>query len=313
MQIANVPIYGYKDLSQTAREKVLNDLQDINVVDDSWFEGVYEKVKRDLEHQGCSGIKINFSGFFSQGDGASFTARTFDISKYIKSLEKLEMNLPVEFASIESDDIDAEITRTSHQYVHENTVKFKILDNTPLDDDLVNRVDEWMNERLPYICKDIYSQLQREYEHLTSQDSVESTIEANEYVFFENGGLATHLEQYIVDISTDKKRAENAANNLLNFINGMCYDTETFIEYILKGHPTLQQGFYRLIYKAIDAMARVSEEQLDTRRRAAWGTAVQIKYLMDRAHGDELILPIDKDWKSHIDWNPSTWINLPLI
>lgn len=51
--------------------------------DDSfWYEHIYEEWKAELESMGFGDPDINFSGFSSQGDGASFTCTSFDFIKY---------------------------------------------------------------------------------------------------------------------------------------------------------------------------------------------------------------------------------------
>lgn len=50
--------------------------------DSYWYEHIYEEWQAELESMGFESPEINFSGFSSQGDGASFTCPYFDFRKY---------------------------------------------------------------------------------------------------------------------------------------------------------------------------------------------------------------------------------------
>ena len=79
-----VKTYKYfNELTPEQQNKVIEKYHDIN--EDSW-EFSYEDLKREfitkLESMGYSNIKIEYSGFYSQGDGASFTAKHGDDEIY---------------------------------------------------------------------------------------------------------------------------------------------------------------------------------------------------------------------------------------
>jgi len=58
--------------------------------DTFWSESVIAEWKWLLKNKGFDGVKIAFSGFSSQGDGASFTAESFDLARYIKGPDPLK-------------------------------------------------------------------------------------------------------------------------------------------------------------------------------------------------------------------------------
>lgn len=64
----------YNELSFEQQSKVIDSLRDINVNHD-WYEFTYEDYESKLKKLGFYDIKFEFSGFWSQGDGASFTAK----------------------------------------------------------------------------------------------------------------------------------------------------------------------------------------------------------------------------------------------
>ena len=150
---------------------------------------------------GFSDAKINFSGFWSQGDGASFTA-TIDIAKLADFLAT-----PIEPKNcIEGDPEDFHpwivhkcgskatnakyrqlvglgdylddhaVERTSHHYSHENTCTVRL---NVRDYHRAAKVDALLRElardaeslRLA-LCEAIYRDLEAEYECLTSDEAL---------------------------------------------------------------------------------------------------------------------------------------------
>lgn len=79
-----VKTYKYfNELTPEQQEKVIEKYHDIN--EDSWMF-YYKEMEQDfinkLESLGYSDIKIQYTGFYSQGDGASFTAKHGDDEIY---------------------------------------------------------------------------------------------------------------------------------------------------------------------------------------------------------------------------------------
>lgn len=61
------------DVTELALEKAREWLQE-DATDDGWWECTYEQWQEALAQIGFDNVKISFSGFSCQGDGASFTA-----------------------------------------------------------------------------------------------------------------------------------------------------------------------------------------------------------------------------------------------
>jgi hypothetical protein len=161
-------IYKFEELTGEAKSKALDSLRDINIFDD-WFDFVYDDFKDDMkENHGIEVKEIQFSGFYSQGDGASFETDWFE----------------------HSEDIQLRIARISSLYCHENTmIVDSQFDNW---DDNFEKVDDIEKEFLE-LCRDkaryLYKILESSYNYLTSDESIIEAIEANDYEFNENGEL----------------------------------------------------------------------------------------------------------------------------
>lgn len=65
---------NFSELSQDQKNKVLEKMSDINVDHEFWHDFITGDFTEKLKSLGYSNIKPYFSGFWSQGDGACFTA-----------------------------------------------------------------------------------------------------------------------------------------------------------------------------------------------------------------------------------------------
>ena len=165
------------------------------------FPGVAFRVESGFEN-----ADIRFTGFWSQGDGASFTA-DINLEKIINTIVSCGYNTcdMVAFQALEKMvyhgliDLSFKAYRVSSRYSHENTCTVDMdfecyQDNISdpayeylegLSDQLLSDIEEI---RLN-LCQEIYKSLEREYEYLTSDMAVKETIEANGYEFTEDGGM----------------------------------------------------------------------------------------------------------------------------
>ena len=63
----------FSKLPEDLQQKVIDKNRNINVDDYDWFDTTKSDFHTDLETLGFYNIDSQFSGFWSQGDGASFT------------------------------------------------------------------------------------------------------------------------------------------------------------------------------------------------------------------------------------------------
>ena len=75
MKTVTIQMYQFNDLSDTAKEKVLENFRDINVGFDGWSDDATEDAEEIGRILGIDIENIYFSGFSSQGDGACFEGR----------------------------------------------------------------------------------------------------------------------------------------------------------------------------------------------------------------------------------------------
>ena len=77
------------ELPENIQKKVLEEYRDWTT-DHDWWDYIYENWIEKLGGLGFNDVEISFSGFWSQGDGASFTAKSIDVAKYIRASVKLQ-------------------------------------------------------------------------------------------------------------------------------------------------------------------------------------------------------------------------------
>jgi len=69
----------FKDLDEDRKWEIVE-----SHMGDHWFESLIEDSVNELAEHGFEDAEIAFSGFWSQGDGASFTCKRIDVSLFLK-------------------------------------------------------------------------------------------------------------------------------------------------------------------------------------------------------------------------------------
>lgn len=217
-KIIQTEVFTYAELKehgdQAAIDKAAEWLRECAVSYD-WWESVYEIWQSALEQIGFSDPKINFSGFWSQGDGASFTAG-IDVEKLATFLavppdaRKTIAEQPLDFRPWIvfkcngvpaysqyrklvrlANYIGAEVRRTSHRYSHKRTcdtyVDLSGSASKPRVEKLLLAFREDVEALRLMLCDAIYSDLEEEYNYLTGEESISDLAEVNEYTFTEQG------------------------------------------------------------------------------------------------------------------------------
>lgn len=184
------------DIDDQQRSELIDKHWDINV-DHEWWDCTYDEFKLDMQTKGIEVKDINFSGFYSQGDGACFTG-IIDMKVFLK-IHNLEQEFMGATFFASQNELYATIDRThSSHYSHEHTVEVNLQEDTYNDydegdlrsevyekmSDILN--DEWarLDDVVTEICRgymqDLYSKLRDEYEYLTSKEVIWETIVAND-------------------------------------------------------------------------------------------------------------------------------------
>lgn len=184
--------YGATTPEGHAYAKALDKLTEWSTGHD-WWKSVYERWAQRLEALGFEDVKIQFRGFWSQGDGASFTAEYVDLGKFIR--EHYEGHEAARLLRItEASDATAKVTRHSFHYAHPNTVGANLdaydgRGYTRIEKRLRD-LEDHLTEMVRDLSYKIYRDLEEEYEYLTSEEALLEFAEANEYEFLADGSFA---------------------------------------------------------------------------------------------------------------------------
>ena len=217
-------IYSFEELTPEAQNTALETFRESNhYLDYDWWDFVYEYWEEKLAEDGFDvtenqnrmsykwdsnlnrrvengkkdfkEITINFSGFWSQGDGASFTAKSVDICKWILNNNHTYSRL-VKLYNSGALDLSGRVVRdrNSH-YVHENTTSFYLSYDFQQDyksnlsniEGLLEDLEREIQQHIKQLSIEIYRELEKEYEYLMSDECIKETIIANDYEFEQDG------------------------------------------------------------------------------------------------------------------------------
>jgi len=203
MQLKQIPVYKFSELSPEVREKMIREEQnflseffDADYITDDWAE--------KLEAIGFENAKIYWSGFYSQGDGAFFEANCsaegllntliycenrksprFGIDKNWRLLRALAYN--------EAFGIHVSITRTNNHYSHELSghinIGFDIIKMSKKMYIEQGLLEELVNDLRINLCQQIFSDLEKAYEWETSEENAIESIESRDNEYLVNGDI----------------------------------------------------------------------------------------------------------------------------
>lgn len=204
-------VYKFSELSPEAQKRAIEANYDFNVDYDDWnecvkddFEAVAKILGIEFDTYGVPLMKgktrqepaIWYSGFSSQGDGASFEGRwTYakGMTKKIRDYAPQDTELHAiadKLAGIQKNwfyGIETRISKSGN-YNHEYTMRFEHFHTS--DCELPDTVTEEVEEAMRDIARWYYSALESQYDYLTSEEAIRESLEANETEFDEDGNPA---------------------------------------------------------------------------------------------------------------------------
>lgn len=176
-------------LSPARRKALLEEHRSTNVDNIDWWDGIYEGLVEDCEEQGICTFRtaIYFSGFWSQGDGACFAGHVQDWPKFLAAFGRPEL------ATMYQKFDELLILSWDHRghYCHENCTSFSsdLAINNPYDEEteplqhdawamaykngaIFEELEEDFIEFVRGRMRDLYHDLEEEYDYLTSDEVV---------------------------------------------------------------------------------------------------------------------------------------------
>lgn len=184
MREVTIKVFQFDELPKKAQEKVLEKFRHINTGHE-WYEPVYEGFEEIASEYGIEVEDMSFSGFYSQGDGASFTG---EISDFKKFAEKTGLKRLVRLSDSIEYNLNMLVKRVTYQYCHNKTVTASVYSGGYFPH-VENLIEEKLEKVKDELCEKLYRILEEEYCYLTSDEVVADTIRANGYEFTEGGEL----------------------------------------------------------------------------------------------------------------------------
>jgi hypothetical protein len=172
METRSYNVYKFNELPAEAKTKAIEKHQYIQVEDYDWHQWIIEDWTGKLNAMGYEDAEIEYNGFYSQGDGACFSAN-IDLEKWL-TVEKLKTKYTKELKDYLSGELTLSIKHQGY-YSHEMTM---FIDSYGLDNE---ELESLILEDARKQARLIYAELMEGYENLTSDESVAEMLEVNEY------------------------------------------------------------------------------------------------------------------------------------
>ena len=163
-------------------------------LDYDWWDGLFEMATTAGKCLGIDVEDIQFRGFWSQGDGASFKG-SYAYRKGWRAALKAEFGgdtlVELERIGLELQDIQRPVFYKLEAGVNMNSRYMSVnVDVYGLTDrQWTMRRESDVRDAMRSFAHWIYCSLEKEYDYLTSDEAVDETIKANDYLFTEEGEL----------------------------------------------------------------------------------------------------------------------------
>jgi hypothetical protein len=198
METKIVETYKFDELSEEIQNKLIEKNRYINVEFWEWYDDVYDQYIEKIENIGFEDVKIYFSGFYSQGDGAMFEYGSIN-EKILNSFLD-QTSLTEKRKQLIKDNIYISSKGTQRgNYYHENSCyhdTYFEINSTSLYDypTLYNWLLSYERDFEYYvevtykdICKSLYKDLELEYEYLTSAEVVKDVLNSYNHDYLIDG------------------------------------------------------------------------------------------------------------------------------
>jgi hypothetical protein len=215
-----VEVFKYDELDDSVKQKAREWY--LEGMDYEWWEGVYEMAIEDGKEKGFYIDKIYFSGFCSQGDGASWTGQV-DVRQFLETHYEDSIGLSAWCQLVQEGIVSkfSKVEANNAHYCHESTMNFSdVWDEVGVEDteplllpsifkgmsienvfDIiatdsactlkdVDAITQAITESGKDYARDIYQRLREEYEYLCSEEMMLDHFDCNDYFFDSDGRLA---------------------------------------------------------------------------------------------------------------------------
>lgn len=193
--------YSFDELDGRAKERAVNNYIE-HWINYGWWEFAIGDFIEDMAQYGIDIAEkdVHFSGFWSQGDGAAFSMSmgSSDTVKYLKATGQTKKYWSL-YLNLIRDNVDFSfwVKESWHGFFMQGDHDLSIYsdyanDNTAVYDKLENQAKDLTEDILEFCqdkASDLYHRLEKEYEHLCSEDQIRESYEINEVMFNQYGRI----------------------------------------------------------------------------------------------------------------------------
>ena len=195
MRTQEITIYKYSELSDKAKTRAKDYFIENWLEPDEWANLDFHK--QELEEKGFSDPQIFYSGFCSQGDGASFTCKSIDLELFMKTYNMNSKTDKMLLQAYKKGWIDGiKVSRIiASRYYHEQTmqIEWNFYLNSEKPPYRIETAMENLELAILEIAQDearaIYKNLEEDYEYHCSDEYISSVYDDNDIEFTEDGKI----------------------------------------------------------------------------------------------------------------------------
>ena len=167
-------VFTFAELSAKAQAKAIETFSER---EGEYWSGEYASAefKKKLEALGFEDVDTQYSGFYSQGDGASFTSSSFDIRKVMKAIGIASLFKSF-YSIVKTQDIQGRVYRIPCNYAHECTIKVdfpEYMGYSKQEGDVARALTEYVRG----LSKSFYNSLETEYDYACSEENARQYLE----------------------------------------------------------------------------------------------------------------------------------------
>lgn len=226
----------FEELTSKAKEKAVSE-----VAESPWSWETFVDVNDEecgyldiVEDAGFEDVKIAWSGFSSQGDGASFTANRINFDKIEKAPGFDKMLASVKHGKmlwrVFGNDFSGKVKRTNHHYYHKHTCTAYVeapyrgvverLKHPHIQDALEaleSTVNKFVDELRCEISGKIYEKLEKDHDAFYSEEHLKELCNINDIFFDESGRMVDDcVDIFDVDYTSVDSVKEVIRTTLMN-------------------------------------------------------------------------------------------------
>ena len=185
MKTIEIKLYQFNELSEKAQERALEDLRDINLQEDWWFDYIMEDAKEfclcieefDIYRQDCKVV------FFYDADKTIKAIKENAGGELLLIANEYEQQVKELFKAYSDYEKYQEWLRERDYTLDDLEFEDWVIEESGYQDDKESADKEFLYDLSEYYL----STLQGSYDYHMSDEAVIGTIEANEYEFTEDG------------------------------------------------------------------------------------------------------------------------------